>query len=298
MYEQISSNKFKSVLLIMFFAAFVVGVGAVFSYLFEWGPIGTVAAFAIVVVMSFTSYWYSDRIVLSMSGARPVEKATEPDVVNLVEGVAIAAGLPVPRTYIIDDPAPNAFATGRDPENAAIAITTGLRDKLSRYELEGVIAHEMAHVKNYDTLVQTLAAVMAGTVVLLADWMVRSFWWGGGRRRRSEGGGQGQLIIAVVGLALMVLAPLFATVIQMAISRRREFLADANGALLTRNPPVLASALRKIAADTNQLRRANKATESLYIYNPLKDIRDGRGLNALFNTHPPIEERIRRLEAM
>jgi len=299
MYEQISSNKIKSVLLVMFFAAFVVAVGAVFSYVFEWGYVGTAAAFVLVVVMSFTSYWYSDRIVLSMSGARPVDKATEPDVVNLVEGVAIAAGLPVPKTYIIDDPAPNAFATGRNPEHAAIAITTGLRDKLGRYELEGVIAHEMAHVKNYDTLVQTLAAVMAGTVVLLSDWMVRSFWWGGGRRRRGgQGGGQVGALLMVVGLVMLVLAPLFASIIQMAISRKREFLADANGAFLTRNPPMLASALRKIAADKNQLRRANKATESLYIYNPLKDIRNGRGLNALFNTHPPIEERVRRLEEM
>ncbi len=298
MYEQISRNKWKSVLLMVFFAVLVMAVGAAFSYIFDYGFVGLGLAFIIVVVMTFSSYWYSDRIVLGMSGARPVDKSTEPYVVNTVEGLSIAAGLPVPRAYIIDDPAPNAFATGRNPEHAAIALTTGLVEKLDRLELEGVIAHELAHIKNYDTLVQTLAAVMAGTVVLLADGMLRAFWWGGGRRRSSRGGGPAGLIMLVAGIALMVLAPLFATIIQAAISRRREFLADAQGAMLTRYPQGLADALRKIAADKHQLRRANKATESLYIYNPLKDIREGKGMNALFNTHPPIEERIRRLEAM
>jgi heat shock protein HtpX len=262
--------------------------------MFDLGFVGPIAAFAIVVAMTMTSYWYSDRIVLSMSRARPVDKATEPYLVNTVEGLSIAAGLPVPKAYVIDDPAPNAFATGRNPENAAIAVTTGLMEKLDRLELEGVVAHELAHVKNYDTLVQTLAAVMAGTIVLLADWMLRAFFWGGGRRRQGGGGA----IVMVIGLALMVLAPFFATIIQMAISRNREFLADANGALLTRYPQGLADALRKISADKNQLRAANKATESLYIYNPLKDIREGKGLNSLFNTHPPTAERIERLEAM
>ena len=297
MYEEIAKNKWKSVFLIAFFAALVVAVGTVFSYMFDYGLVGPVLAFGIVIVMTVTSYWYSDRIVLGISGARPVSKETEPYLVNTVEGLSIAAGLPMPKAYVIDDPAPNAFATGRNPQNAAIAVTTGLMEKLDRLELEGVVAHELSHVKNYDTLVQTLAAVMAGTIVLMADWMLRSFWWGGGRRR-SGGGGAGGAIMLVAGIALMVLAPLFATIIQMAISRKREFLADANGALLTRYPDGLASALRKISADRNQLKRANKATESLYIYNPLKDIREGRGMNSLFNTHPPTKERIERLEAM
>lgn len=297
MYEEIAKNKWKSVFLIAFFAVLVVAVGSVFSYMFDYGFVGPVLALGIVIVMTVTSYWYSDRIVLGMSGARPVSKETEPYLVNTIEGLSIAAGLPMPKAYVIDDPAPNAFATGRNPQNAAIAVTTGLMEKLNRLELEGVVAHELSHVKNYDTLVQTLAAVMAGTIVLMADWMLRAFWWGGGRRRSGGNGAMG-VIMLVAGIMLMVLAPLFATVIQMAISRKREFLADANGALLTRYPDGLASALRKISVDRNQLRRANKATESLYIYNPLKDIREGRGMNALFNTHPPTEERIERLEAM
>ena len=297
MYEEIAKNKWKSVFLIAFFAAFVVVVGSVFSYMFDYGLVGPVLALGIVLIMTMTSYWYSDRIVLGLSGARPVNKETEPYLVNTIEGLSIAAGLPLPAAYVIDDPAPNAFATGRNPEHAALAVTTGLMEKLDRLELEGVVAHELAHIKNYDTLVQTLAAVMAGTIVLMADWMLRSFWWGGGRKR-SEGGGAGGAIVLIVGIAMMILAPLFATIIQMAISRKREFLADANGALLTRYPQGLAAALKKISADKNQLRRANKATESLYIYNPLKDIREGRGMNALFNTHPPIAERIQRLEAM
>ena len=297
MYEEIAKNKWKSVFLIAFFAVLVVAVGSVFSYMFDYGFVGPVLALGIVIVMTVTSYWYSDRIVLGMSGARPVSKETEPYLVNTIEGLSIAAGLPMPKAYVIDDPAPNAFATGRNPQNAAIAVTTGLMEKLNRLELEGVVAHELSHVKNYDTLVQTLAAVMAGTIVLMADWMLRAFWWGGGRRRSGGSGAMG-VIMLVAGITLMVLAPLFATVIQMAISRKREFLADANGALLTRYPDGLASALRKISVDRNQLRRANKATESLYIYNPLKDIREGRGMNALFNTHPPTAERIERLEAM
>lgn len=299
MYDQISSNKWKSVALVAVFVLLVLGVGWAFGYATNWGNGGLVLALLVASVSAWGSYWYSDRIVLAVSHARPVSKETEPYLVNVVEGLAIAAGLPVPAAYVIDDPAPNAFATGRNPEHAAIAVTTGLVQKLDRLELEGVVAHEMSHIKNYDTLVQTLAAVMAGTVVLLSEWMLRSWWWGGGRRR----GGDGETsaigaALAVIALVLLLLSPLFASLIQMAISRKREYLADANGALLTRYPAGLAGALRKIAADTNRLSVANKATEPLYIYNPLKDIRDGKGLNALFNTHPPIEERIRRLESM
>jgi heat shock protein HtpX len=298
MYDQIASNKFKSVLLIAFFAVLVVAVGWAFGYATDFGAGGLVLAFGFVFTMTWGSYWYSDRIVLAISKARPVDRESEPYLVNVIEGLTIAAGIPRPAAYVIDDPAPNAFATGRNPEHAAIAVTTGLLEKLDRLELEGVIAHEMAHIKNYDTLVQTLAAVMAGTIVLLSDWMVRSWLWGGGRRRSSQGGGQLGPILAVGALLLLVLSPLFASIIQMAISRKREYLADANGALLTRYPKGLAGALRKISGDPNQLRVANKATESLYIANPLKDIRGGRGLNALFNTHPPIADRIARLEAM
>lgn len=297
MYDQITANKLKSAVMVGVFVVLVLAVGWAFAYLTDGGPIGLVLALLVSFAMAWGSYWYSDRIVLSMSRARPVDRETEPYLVNVIEGLSIAAGLPVPKAYVIDDPAPNAFATGRNPDNAAIAVTRGLMEKLDRLELEGVVAHELAHVKNYDTLVQTMTAVLAGTVVLLSDWMVRSFWWGGGRRRdSSEGGGQGQAIFMLVGLALAVLAPVFAALIQMAISRKREYLADASAAMLTRYPPGLAGALRKIASDPGQLRVANKATESLYIVNPLKHRRSG--MNALFNTHPPIEDRIARLEAM
>ncbi|KAF0209090.1 MAG: zinc metalloprotease HtpX [Actinomycetota bacterium] len=297
MYDQIASNKLRSAALIAVFVVLVLALGWVFGQATDYGYAGFVVALVVAFAMAWGSYWYSDRIVLAMSRARLVDKQREPYIVNTIEGLAIAAGLPVPKAYVIDDPAPNAFATGRNPENAAIAVTTGLIEKLERLELEGVIAHELAHVKNYDTLVQTLAAVLAGTVALVSDWMIRSFWWGGGRRRSdSEGGGQAQLVFMAIGLVLAIIAPLFAVLIQMAISRRREYLADANSALLTRYPAGLASALKKIAGDTNKLSVANKATESLYIYNPLKDYKGG--VNALFNTHPPIEERIKRLEAM
>lgn len=284
-------------MLVAVFVLLVLALGWVFGQATNYGYAGFVIALVIAFAMAWGSYWYSDKIVLAMSRARLVDRDREPYIVNTIEGLAVAAGLPMPKAYVIDDPAPNAFATGRNPEHAAIAVTTGLIEKMDRLELEGVIAHELSHVKNYDTLVQTLAAVLAGTVALVSDWMIRSFWWGSGRRRSgNEGGGQVQLLFMVVGLVLAIIAPLFAVLIQMAISRRREYLADANSALLTRYPAGLASALRKIAADTNKLAVANKATESLYIYNPLKDYRGG--VNSLFNTHPPIEERVKRLEAM
>ncbi|MCE5191613.1 MAG: zinc metalloprotease HtpX [Actinomycetia bacterium] len=297
MYDQITSNKVRSAALMGVFVLLVALIGYVFGQAMNWSYWGLALALAVSFAMAWGSYWYSDKIVLSMSHARPVDRDREPYIVNTIEGLAIAAGLPVPKAYVIDDPAPNAFATGRNPEHAAIAVTTGLVDKMNRLELEGVIAHELSHVKNYDTLVQTLAAVLAGSVALLSDWMLRSLWWGGGRRRDDgQGGAQLQVIFMLAGLVLAVIAPLFAVLIQMAVSRKREYLADANGALLTRYPDGLASALKKIAADSNKLASANKATESLYIYNPLKDYR--AGLNSLFNTHPPIEERVRRLEAM
>lgn len=296
MYDQIASNKLRSTALILVFVLLVALIGYVFGQATDWGYLGLAAALVVAFVMSWGSYWFSDRIVLSMSRARPVDRTIEPYLVNLVEGLAIAGGVPVPRAYVIDDPAPNAFATGRNPENAAIAVTSGLVQMMNRQELEGVIAHELSHIKNYDTLLQTLAAVLAGSVTLISEWMLRSFWWGGGRRRNDDAGQLGAIML-VVALVLAVLSPLAATLIQLAISRKREYLADASAAMLTRYPPGLASALRKIGADPNQLRTANKATESLYIANPLKAQRAG-GMNALFNTHPPLEDRIARLEAM
>ncbi|MCJ7644374.1 MAG: M48 family metallopeptidase, partial [Candidatus Aminicenantes bacterium] len=203
-----------------------------------------------------------------------------------------------PRCYVIEDTAPNAFATGRNPQKSVICVTTGILEKLNRVELEGVIAHEMSHIKNYDVLLQTLVVVMAGVVALLSDWILRTFMWGGGRRRssRDRGAGGAGMVLIVVGLVLALLSPLIATIIQLAISRKREFLADASGAMLTRYPAGLASALRKISADTEPLEAANKATAHLYIVNPLKDIKGA--VNKLFSTHPPIEERIAVLEKM
>lgn len=299
MYEQITRNKWKSFFLILFFLCLIFAISWAFGEVTGWGAQGLIIAGVIAVAMTFGSYYASDKIVLAISRARPVKKEDYPYLYNVVEGLAIAAGLPKPRCYVIDDTAPNAFASGRNPENSVIVVTTGLLQKLNRAELEGVIAHEMSHIKNYDVLVQTLAVVMVGIVALLSDWTLRTFFWGGGRRRsrdQSGGGGNAAAILIVVALVLAILSPIIAQLLRLAISRKREFLADANGALLTRYPPGLASALKKLAADREPLEAANKATAHLYIVNPLKNIK-GR-MNKLFSTHPPIEERVAALEKM
>jgi len=297
MYEQITRNKWRSFFLVLFFLCLIFALTWAFGEMTGWGTQGLIVAVVIAAAMTFGSYYASDKIVLAISRARPVRKEEYPYLYNVVEGLAIAAGLPKPRCYVIDDTAPNAFASGRNPKNSVIVVTTGLLQKLNRAELEGVIAHEMSHIKNYDVLVQTLAVVMVGVVALLSDWILRSFLWGGGRRRsRDKSSGNAAAIFIVVALVLAILSPLVAQLLRLAISRKREFLADANGALLTRYPPGLASALRKLAADKEPLEAANKATAHLYIVNPLKDIK-GR-VNKLFSTHPPIEERIAALEKM
>ncbi|MBA4370161.1 MAG: zinc metalloprotease HtpX [Coriobacteriaceae bacterium] len=294
MFDQVASNKLKSTMLMTGFVLFVILLGFVFDEISGAGGALSFCFFFIALFSAVGSYWYSDRIVLGMSRARQVTKDSPQgaQIVNHIEGLAIASGLPVPPSvYVIEDPAPNAFATGRDPQHAAIALTTGLLEKMGRYELEGVIAHELSHIINYDTRLQMLTAVLAGTVAYVSEWMARSIIWGGIDEDR--GGNAG---LAAVGLVLALLAPVAALVMRMAISRKREYLADANAAVLTRYPDGLAEALRKIAADPAPLRVANRATEPLWIYNPLKDRR--KGLDRLFDTHPPIEERIRRLEAM
>lgn len=297
MYEQITRNKWKSFFLILFFLCLIFAISWAFGEVTGWGTQGLIIAGVIAVAMTFGSYYASDKIVLAISRARPVKKEDYPYLYNVVEGLAIAAGLPKPRCYVIDDTAPNAFASGRNPENSVIVVTTGLLQKLNRAELEGVIAHEMSHIKNYDILVQTLAVVMVGIVALLSDWTLRTFFWGGGRRRsREKGGGNAAAIFIVVALVLAILSPIIAQLLRLAISRKREFLADANGALLTRYPPGLASALKKLSEDREPLEAANKATAHLYIVNPLKNIK-GR-VNKLFSTHPPIEKRIAELEKM
>jgi heat shock protein HtpX len=299
MYEQISRNKWKSAALVVFFMAFIFLLTWFFEYLTGWGKGGLALAVVVALAMAAAGYYSSDKVVLAISKARPVTREEYPYLYNVVEGLAIAAGVPTPRCYVIEDTAPNAFATGRNPQHAVICVTTGILEKLNRVELEGVVAHEMSHIKNYDIRLQTVVVVMAGVVALLSDWMLRSFFWGGGRRRggRDRGGSGGAgAVLMIVGLALTVLSPFIATIIQLAVSRKREFLADAGGAMLTRYPAGLASALRKISADTEPLEAANKATAHLYIVNPLKNVKGA--VNKLFSTHPPIEERIAALEKM
>jgi len=299
MYEQIASNKRKSIFLIFFFLVLIAALGWVFGQITEFGSYALIPAVVIALFMTWGSYYYSDKIVLAVSKARPVSKQEYPYLYNIVEGLALAAGLPKPRCYVIDDTAPNAFASGRNPEKAVVVVTEGLLKKLNRAELEGVIAHEMSHIKNYDIRVQTLAVVMVGVVVLLSDWILRSFLWGGRRKRSSDkSSGNAGAILIIVALALAILSPLIAQLLKMAVSRKREFLADADGAMLTRYPPGLASALKKLSADKESLEVANKATAHMYIINPLKDHKRGAGLAKLFSTHPPVEERIAALEKM
>jgi heat shock protein HtpX len=300
LYEQIARNRWKSVLLVLVVLLVAAGLGYLFGLLFNFGLAGVVVALLIAAGMSFASYRFGDRIVLRASRARLVTPEEHPRLHNIVEGLCIAAGIPKPAVYVIPEKAPNAFATGRDPEHASIAVTEGLLETLNRVELEGVIAHELSHVKNRDILVGTLVATLVGVVVLLADWMRRAFFWGGGRRGdRDRGGGGFGIILVIVALVLSILAPLMAQLIRFAVSRKREYLADADGALLTRYPPGLAAALRKIAASPNQMRVANNATAHLWFSQPSRKPGEGVSrIERLFSTHPPIEERIRILEEM
>jgi heat shock protein HtpX len=299
-YEQIARNKWRSVLLVFLVLLLAAALGFVFGQLFRAGPAGVVLAVLIAAVLSWSSYRYGDRLVLRVSRARPASRAEYSRYHNIVEGLCIAAGIPKPALYVIPDKAPNAFATGRDPEHSSVAVTEGLLEMMNRVELEGVLAHELAHVRNRDILVGTLVATLVGVVALLADWMLRAFFWGGRGRRGDRGGGGGAwAIIAIAGLVLAVLAPLFAQLIRFAVSRRRELLADADGALLSRYPPGLASALRKIAASTEPLRAANNATAHLWFSQPSRTAGSGwTRWERLFTTHPPIEERIKALEEM
>src|SRR2546426_2125349 len=296
-YDAAAANRWRTIALIAAFTALIVVLGYFVGEYFApgGGPAVLPFAFALSIGGALASYFAGDRLILAQSQARELRPDEEQRLHNIVETLAIGLGIPTPRLYVIEDSAPNAFATGRDPQHASVVVTRGLLDKLDRTELEGVLAHEMSHVKNLDTRLMLEVAVLLGMVALLADWILRTMWWGGGRRdRRDRGGGAGILI--VIGLALAILAPIIAQLIQLAVSRQREYLADASGALLTRYPPGLASALRKIAADKEPLEVANKATASLYIANPLKDA--PAFFDHLFDTHPPIEERIKRLEAM
>jgi heat shock protein HtpX len=288
LYTQKDKNIRLSFLYIAGFLVFVTLVGFVFAGAMRSSGILYVAV-AFSVGMSFVSYWWSDTIVLSMSGAKPVAFEDNKELYRIVENLAITAGLPTPKIYTIEDTAMNAFATGRDPEHGVICFTTGLLSRLEKSEIEGVAAHELSHIGNRDTLIATLVVILVGFVALLADWFRHFAWFGGNRDNDNKG--QLQIILIVVALILSILAPIAATLMQLAISRKREFLADASGALLTRYPDGLASALEKISGDTEPLEAANRATAPLYIANPFK----GKKLSTLFMTHPPMEERIAAL---
>lgn len=296
-YQNIDENRRDTVIIMVTFIAVVSAIAWFVGEYYGQGYGTTFVGGALILsgISSYASYYYSDKIVLSVSGAQEVDDTQAHDLHNLVENVCIAAGLPKPKIYIIDDSAMNAFATGRDPNHAVICFTTGIIARLEKRELEGVIAHELSHVGNYDIRLMSIVSVLVGTITLIADWFTRGQLYGLGRRRRGDGELNG--IIMILGILFIILSPIVATLIKLAISRHREYLADATGALITRYPKGLADALRKLSGDHEVLEAANGATAHLYITNPLRS--DLGGFFAgLFDTHPPIEERIKRLEAM
>jgi len=302
LYEQIASNKRKTFLLIFGAIVLLGAVGYVLGLFYGSGVYGLVGAVALALVLSLISFFSGDRIVLASTRAKEVTPQEQPRLHNIVEGLSIAAGIPKPRVYIVPEQAPNAFATGRNPEHSSVAVTEGLLATMNRVELEGVIGHELSHVVDRDILVGTIVATLIGAVVLISEFFMRSWWWGGfrGRRGGDSGGGGAEAIVFAIGLVLLVLAPIIGSIVQLAVSRQREYLADAQGAMLTRYPPGLASALRKIAASSGiPMRSANNATAHLWLSQPSRIQGEGMGpLEKLFSTHPPIEERIRRLEEM
>ena len=295
-YSQISANKAKTWLIISFFVIFITTIlfvyGKASGYGLSYAGIGLV----ISGLMGFASYYYSDKVILGMSGAKQIKKRDNPQLFRIVENLCIGAGISMPKIYIINDTATNAFAIGRDPKHSVVCVTTGILEKLNRVELEGVIAHELSHVQNYDIRLMSIVVILVGLVALLADFFMRSLWYGGGRRDRESSNAQS--IFLFIGIILAILSPIIATLIQLAISRKREFLADASGALLTRYPEGLAYALQKIAKDKEPLEAANNATAHLYISNPFKSKTSRHWFTNLFNTHPPIEERIKILRSM
>jgi heat shock protein HtpX len=294
-FNEVRRNKLKSLLLIFIFAILILGLGIAIGLAFTgYGESGIIIALLVLLIYLPLAYFSGDSIVLSATKAKPVTKQDYPHLYHTVEGLAIAAGIPTPKAYVIDDTSLNAFATGRDPKHASIVVTKGLLEKLNRQELEGVVAHEMAHIKNYDVRLMLFAAVFVGAIILLSDIMFRGMLFGGARGNNREGGGNA--IVIVIAIALAILAPLIAQLVKLSISRKREYAADASGALLTRYPPGLASALRKISQDTKPLASASKATAHLFISSPFKKKRTW--WTNMWSTHPPIDDRIRRLEQM
>jgi heat shock protein HtpX len=297
LYTQQSKNIRKTWLLMGLFLVLIIGLG---WFLSQYYGSPNILYFAIIfsLGMNFISYWFSDKIVLGMAHAKLVEHNDNPELYHIVENLCITAGLPVPKIYILPEMAMNAFATGRNKDHAVIAVTQGLLQKLNKTELEGVIAHELSHIGNRDILLQTVVVVLVGLIAIVSDIFIRARFWGGGRDSNRDSGGQLGAIIMLIGLIFIILSPIIAKLIQLAISRKREFLADASGALLTRYPEGLASALGKISSDIAPMRFTSKATSHLYISNPFKKGQKGLGLTKLFNTHPPVEERIKALHGL
>lgn len=296
--SQITANKTKTYAMMIGFVVFVVLVGYVMGQALGYGNSWMWIAVFFSVVSSLGSYYWGDKLVLAMSGARPADRKRDFDLFTVTENLAIAAGMPKPKLYVIDDTAMNAFATGRDPQHAIVCATTGLLSRLERRELEGVVAHELSHIQNYDTRLMAVVAVLVGTIAFLADMFMRSLWWGGNRRSRdNDDRGLGSLLL-VVGIVLAIVSPVIATLIQLAVSRKREYLADASAANLTRYPEGLARALEKLSGDKEVLEAATNATAHLYITNPFKDKSFGAWFAGLFDTHPSIKERITILRSM
>lgn len=291
-YSHINSNKWKTWLIMGLFIIFITTLVFVFAQTTASPLLFTGIALIISGIVSFGSYYFSDNIILSLSNAKEIKKQHNPLLFNTVENLCIGAGLPLPRIYVIEDSAPNAFATGRDPKHSVICVTTGLLDKLNKAELEGVIAHELSHIGNYDIRLMAIVSVLVGTIALLADIFMRSLWF------KSDRKNDAQNVFLLIGIVLAILSPIIASLIQLSVSRKREFLADASGVLLTRYPEGLASALEKIGNDKEPLEVANNATAHLYIANPFKDKQLHHFFTGLFNTHPPIEERVKILRSM
>jgi len=295
LYNIADSNVRKTWFLITFFLVFVIAIGWLFSNILNSQAI---LYFAVIfsVLTSISSYWYSDKIVLATTGAKPIEKQDNPELYRIVENLCITAGIPVPKIYILNEAQPNAFATGRDYNHAVVVVTKGLLGKLDKNEIEGVIAHELSHIKNKDMLLMTAVVVLAGVVAVTANFFLRISFWGG--RRNNDENSNGGTILMILGIVAAILAPIAATLIQLSISRNREFLADASGALLTRYPEGLASALEKISSDNSQLRTANSSNAHLFITSPFRGKESKSWFNKLFMTHPPVEERIVNLRGM
>ena len=293
MFEDIKKNKIKSWFIVLLFLAFIAVIVYYICMALDLGELSIIIAMIFAIVSTWGSYYYSDKIVLKLNNARPATREEDLKLVNILDSLVISAGLPEkPQLYVIEDAQPNAFATGRNPKHAVICVTTGLLEKLDYYELEGVLAHEMSHIKNYDILLSAVVSVMVGFVVILSDWFTRISFYGGRRGRDGDNDNNGNAIIMPIGLIFLILAPIFGQLMQLAISRKREFLADATAIEFTRNPDGLISALEKISADPNELKVANKATENMYIANPF---RNKKKSSDLWSTHPSTEARIEAL---